>query len=254
MTLVSLHLGTDQGLQTNVSNAALTNDSSSHLKSDQPLHERIVVSIVIIIIALAGTMGNLITLVTIAKVKELRKQSTHLFIANLAIADLLLLLIGTPTIVTSMIRNEWLFGQDICNLVAIALSTTSTVSLVQIMVIAINRYCVIVDAKIAPRVFKGWKNGAIILGIWTFMTFSQVMPALGVYEDTFYTYSPRVYQCLLRLPPGKLTHVSYTVMVFYFMIQLAILTCYSLITVKVRNSRKRIHTHYNSGNQQTENT
>ena len=69
--------------------------------------------ITVIGIILTATLGNGMTLFIIARYDPLR-DVTGMFLANLAVADLLQSIFGMPLIATSAFREEWIFGDTLC--------------------------------------------------------------------------------------------------------------------------------------------
>jgi thyrotropin-releasing hormone receptor len=66
-----------------------------------------IITFVYIVIGIVGTLGNLLTIYVILRTSKLRKKIiTTLFLCNLAVSDLMLIVIGVPSDVMYM-WNQW---------------------------------------------------------------------------------------------------------------------------------------------------
>jgi len=68
-----------------------------------------------IIIMCLGVIGNVMVPIVIFKTKDMR-NSTNIFLVNLSIADLMVLLVCTPTVLVEVnSRPEtWVLGREMC--------------------------------------------------------------------------------------------------------------------------------------------
>lgn len=80
-----------------------------------PLYMRILATFACLLIFIVGVCGNLLVPIVVIKTKYLR-NSTNLFLINLAVADLLVLIICEPTLLIELhSRPEtWLLGEPMC--------------------------------------------------------------------------------------------------------------------------------------------
>lgn len=80
-----------------------------------PLYMRILATFACLLIFTVGVCGNLLVPIVVIKTKYLR-NSTNLFLINLALADLLVLIICEPTVLIELhSRPEtWLLGEPMC--------------------------------------------------------------------------------------------------------------------------------------------
>lgn len=70
-----------------------------------------------IVIMCLGVIGNVMVPIVILKTKDMR-NSTNIFLVNLSIADLMVLLVCTPTVLVEVnSRPEtWVLGKELCKL------------------------------------------------------------------------------------------------------------------------------------------
>lgn len=104
------------GDETNINyTAAVIESLDEHLL---PLYTRIITAIAIIIILFVGTVGNTMVTLVIANSRDMR-TSTNIFLVNLSVADLLVLLIITPTALLEVLYHPeiWLLGPAMCKLI-----------------------------------------------------------------------------------------------------------------------------------------
>lgn len=80
-----------------------------------PLYMRILATFACLLIFTVGVCGNLLVPIVVIKTKYLR-NSTNLFLINLAVADLLVLIICEPTVLIELHSKPetWLLGEPMC--------------------------------------------------------------------------------------------------------------------------------------------
>ena len=66
------------------------------------------------VIEAVGIMGNSLVIIVILLDRKMRQSVTNIFIMNLAIADLIIMLLGIPEIVQVMVNEGWLLGRFLC--------------------------------------------------------------------------------------------------------------------------------------------
>ncbi|XP_030562869.1 growth hormone secretagogue receptor type 1 isoform X2 [Drosophila novamexicana] len=99
-----------------------------------------------IIIMLLGVIGNVMVPIVIVKTKDMR-NSTNIFLTNLSIADLLVLLVCTPTVLVEVnTRPEtWVLGHEMCKAVPFVELTVAHASVLTILAISFERYYAICE-------------------------------------------------------------------------------------------------------------
>ncbi|XP_072484919.1 neuropeptide Y receptor type 6-like [Notamacropus eugenii] len=120
-----------------------------------------------IIVIIVGLFGNL-SLIIIIIIKKQRgaKNVTNILIANLSLSDILMCIMCIPFTVIYTLMDYWIFGDTMCKLTSYAQSVSVTVSIFSLVLIAIERYQLIVNPC-------GWKPNIShaywgILLIWLF--------------------------------------------------------------------------------------
>ncbi|XP_028843020.1 neuropeptide Y receptor Y2, like [Denticeps clupeoides] len=145
--------------QANTSNGGETSLESSQESSDRDMdHDHSLLGLgdstkllgvqVVLILAystiiLLGVLGNSLVIYVVYKFKTLRTV-TNFFIANLAVADLLVNTLCLPFTLAYTLVGEWKFGQTLCYMLPFAQGLAVHVSTVTLNVIALDRHrCII---------------------------------------------------------------------------------------------------------------
>ncbi|XP_053114148.1 neuropeptide Y receptor type 2 isoform X1 [Hemicordylus capensis] len=105
-------------------------------------------------IILLGLLGNSLVIHVVIKFKSMRTV-TNFFIANLAVADLLVNTLCLPFTLVYTLLGEWKLGPVLCHLVPYAQGLAVQVSIVTLTVIALDRHrCIVyhLESKISKRI------------------------------------------------------------------------------------------------------
>ncbi|XP_074087680.1 neuropeptide Y receptor type 6-like [Macrotis lagotis] len=135
-----------------------------------------------IIVIVVGLFGNLsLIIIIIIKKQREAKNVTNILIANLSLSDILMCIMCIPFTVIYTLMDYWIFGDTMCKLTSYAQSVSITVSIFSLVLIAVERYQLIVN----PR---GWKPKVShaywgILVTWLFSLLLSV-PFLLTYHLT----------------------------------------------------------------------
>ncbi|KAK6765903.1 hypothetical protein RB195_025676 [Necator americanus] len=101
-------------------------------------HARVIVNLVCCLAAVLGIPANLFVLIAIFYFRDMRTIS-NIYIGNLAAADLLLLA-GTPIIITQSITEDWNFGTAVCRLFITGNGVSQFASAMFIAVLSFDRF------------------------------------------------------------------------------------------------------------------
>uniref|UniRef100_A0A182FAY4 G-protein coupled receptors family 1 profile domain-containing protein n=1 Tax=Anopheles albimanus TaxID=7167 RepID=A0A182FAY4_ANOAL len=90
-------------------------NDSSEIMPQIPEYIRATSMVFCIIIMCLGVIGNIMVPIVILKTKDMR-NSTNIFLTNLSIADLLVLLVCTPTVLVEVNSppEVWVLGEEMC--------------------------------------------------------------------------------------------------------------------------------------------
>lgn len=138
-------------------------------------------------IILLGVIGNSLVIHVVIKFKSMRTV-TNFFIANLAVADLLVNTLCLPFTLVYTLLGEWKLGPQLCHLVPYAQGLAVHVSTVTLTVIALDRHrCIVyhLESKISKRI------SFLIIGV-TWAVSALLASPLAIFREYF----------LIELIPG----------------------------------------------------
>lgn len=136
----------DNSLKSNATDNALAEEDTEQMLPQIPSYIRTTAMFFCIIIMLLGVVGNVMVPIVIVKTKDMR-NSTNIFLTNLSIADLLVLLVCTPTVLVEVnTRPEtWVLGHEMCKAVPFVELTVAHASVLTILAISFERYYAICE-------------------------------------------------------------------------------------------------------------
>ncbi|KAF7249392.1 Neuropeptide Y receptor type 6 [Varanus komodoensis] len=159
----------DKTIQDPGMSPSVANSSKSQVMQFESCHPSLPAIFLLItayaIVTLVGLVGNLCLIVIIRKQKE-NQNVTNILIANLSISDIFICVMCIPFTVAYTLMDYWVFGEAMCKLTSFVQSMSITVSTFSLVLIAVERYQLIVN----PR---GWKPNIshafwAIIFIWAF--------------------------------------------------------------------------------------
>ncbi|XP_053735881.1 neuropeptide Y receptor Y7 [Synchiropus splendidus] len=220
----------------------LLNDSQ-HLHgfhSDVTKHVGVQVTLITAysLIILLGLTGNSLVLYMIVRYRTMRTV-TNFFIANLALADLLVDTLCLPFTLIYTLLDEWKFGALLCHMVPFAQALSVHVSVLTLTVIALDRYRCIVF-HLGHRL--SWHASFLIMALtWSL---SAVLAApLAIFREYRHEQFPPINLdiavCSERWPHGTSRDgviYSLSMLLLQYIIPLAVISyAYVCIWVKLKN-------------------
>ncbi|XP_050397295.1 G-protein coupled receptor 83 [Patella vulgata] len=140
-----------------------SSDMGTHmLKTDKTFRNSVLI-IAYSLLCVISIFGNSLVCYVICKNKRLH-TATNYFIANLAVADLLVTCVNVPFNIARNILDEWPFGDFICHLVNFSLMVSVYVSTYTLTAIALDRHRVVLK-PFTPRMSKT-VSAVILVFIW----------------------------------------------------------------------------------------
>ncbi|KAM9835257.1 neuropeptide Y receptor Y7 [Syngnathus typhle] len=190
------------------------------------------------LIILLGLLGNALVIYMIIRYRNMRTV-TNFFIANLALADLLVDTLCLPFTLVYTLLDEWKFGAVLCHMVPFAQALSVHVSILTLTVIALERYRCIVF-YLGQRLT--WHSSFLIMSFtWTI---SAVLAApLAIFREYRYEEIPSINLhfavCSEKWPHGTSRDgviYSLSMLLLQYIIPLAIISyAYICIWVKLKN-------------------
>ncbi|XP_029459941.1 alpha-1A adrenergic receptor [Rhinatrema bivittatum] len=125
-----------------------------------------------------GVLGNILVILSVACHRHLQTV-THYFVANLAVADLLLTSMVLPFSATFEILGYWVFGRIICNIWAAVDVLCCTASIMSLCAISIDRYIGVSYPLRYPAIMTEKRGLLALLCIWALSLVISIGPLFG---------------------------------------------------------------------------
>ncbi|EDO41183.1 predicted protein [Nematostella vectensis] len=150
------------------SNPSTASNASSVLTSKGE-SSQVAAFVVIFILSVAG--NSLVIAVVKRNVNGTLKTPTNVFIAHMAVADIVATLFGVPTMITRiLLKGEWIsgdkFGLVLCKIVPFLIETSFAVSALTITLIALERFLVVFYPT--RKIICNAKACGVGVGLWIF--------------------------------------------------------------------------------------
>ncbi|XP_060569217.1 G-protein coupled receptor 83-like [Ruditapes philippinarum] len=157
------------------------------------------------VLAAVALFGNILVCHVIFSRRRMRTV-TNIFIANLAVSDLLLIVLNVPFNIAKDLMREWLFGDALCRIMNMSLIMSCYASTLTLTVIALDRHRVLLY-PLRPRIMKS--GGMVVVSLIWLVSVCLALP-FAIYSkplkiDWLYTHftrcmpnypSPKIEQCL----------------------------------------------------------
>ncbi|XP_049548007.1 thyrotropin-releasing hormone receptor-like [Anopheles darlingi] len=185
-----------------------------------------------IIIMCLGVIGNIMVPIVILKTKDMR-NSTNIFLTNLSIADLLVLLVCTPTVLVEVNSppEVWVLGEEMCKAVPFVELTVAHASVLTILAISFERYYAICEPLKAGYVCTKTRALLICLAAWTVAAI-LTSPILFFAEYSVQPYldGSRAAMCLTKASNGwTFTFFLMTISLFFVLPLGVLVVLYAII-------------------------
>ena len=130
------------------------------------------------VIAFVGFVGNFFTLFVILRYRPLH-DVTGMFLANLALADLLQSSFGMPLVAFTAFHNQWQFGDSLCTLSGLTNSLFCITSMLTLAAISLDRCFAIVYPLNHFSLLTAKRAGGALVYIWTHAFLVALFPVFG---------------------------------------------------------------------------
>ncbi|XP_072388543.1 growth hormone secretagogue receptor type 1 isoform X2 [Diabrotica undecimpunctata] len=189
-----------------------------------------------IIIMCLGVIGNVMVPIVIFKTKDMR-NSTNIFLVNLSVADLMVLLVCTPTVLVEVnSRPEtWVLGREMCKAVPFVELTVAHASVLTILAISFERYYAICKPLKAGYICTKARASLICLLAWfVAAVFTSPILAITQYGTEEYIDGSLVFVCFSLVEDLFPCIFFIGSVVVFFVFPLGILICiYALIATSL---------------------
>ncbi len=114
---------------------------------------------------IGGFIGNLLVILVVMRDKHMR-SITNIFLVNLAIGDLLVVILCLPFTLATYIYREWIYGEVVCKLTPFVQGSSVSVSVLTLLVISLNRFFAIHKPLKAKLIFSQKRMELMLAVIW----------------------------------------------------------------------------------------
>lgn len=206
---------------------------------------KITEAIVCALIFLTSLFGNAFIIIVVYRERRMR-TIVNFLIVNMAVSDLLCTVVVVPRVVSQIYsyQSAWLVtgtvGNALCKISFFAQDATVAVSLLSLLLIAIERYCAITQPLVAANPIPPWRCRIMISSTW--------LVASLMYSTHFYTFKlPMDTErtvCLSTWEPliadtSKAWEIQFLLhtIVFVFIPFIVVISLYSSILIRISHSR-----------------
>lgn len=181
-------------------------------------------------------LGNLLILTAIYRFPRLR-TFTNVFVANLAVADLLLALFGMPFTMVSSITYKWVFGDIMCKIQGFTNSLFCEASVLTLTFVSLERFIAIIYPLSYANLLTS-RNVTISL---CFIWMQGLVCASSTFWFSKFTFLEFEHICTVDWGFNPDYTITFTV-VFFFVPCFIVVIFYSIILKTALRQQKRIGT------------
>ena len=140
----------------------------------------------LVVVILSSVLGNVLILLAIYRNRSLR-CITSVFVANLAVADLLLAVTGMPFTLVSSITYDWIFGGVWCKINGMINSSFCIASMLSLAAVSIDRYFAIMKPLRYINIMTARTASFLVAGVWGQSLLCAFLPIFGWASYTYIT-------------------------------------------------------------------
>ncbi|XP_055381395.1 thyrotropin-releasing hormone receptor-like [Condylostylus longicornis] len=224
-------------------------DNNNYEIPEIPAYIRNTSMVICITIMILGVIGNIMVPIVILLTKDMR-NSTNIFLTNLSIADLLVLLICTPTVLVEVNSKPetWVLGHAMCKAVPFIELTVAHASVLTILAISFERYYAICEPLKAGYVCTKARALLICVIAWAVAAlFTSPILSIAKYSLETYYDGSEVATCITSADEfwPALFFIG-SISIFFFIPFLILLILYSIIAKHLMNNPGLITHRHNS--------
>ncbi|XP_033219588.1 octopamine receptor beta-1R-like [Belonocnema kinseyi] len=134
-------------------------------------------------IVLCALFGNLLVIVSVMRHRKLR-VITNYFVVSLALADMLVAIFAMTFNASVEISGRWLFGYFMCDVWNSLDVFFSTVSILHLCCISVDRYYAIVQPLDYPLIMTNMRLGTMLSVVWCSPTVMSFLPIFAGWYTT----------------------------------------------------------------------
>ncbi|XP_052752839.1 thyrotropin-releasing hormone receptor-like isoform X1 [Galleria mellonella] len=190
-----------------------------------------------------GVIGNVMVPIVILKTKDMR-NSTNIFLVNLSIADLMVLLVCTPTVLVEVNSKPetWVLGRELCLAVPFVELTVTHASVLTILAISFERYYAICEPLRAGYVCTKTRAALICALVWFFAAlFTSPILAIAEHHTVHRQDGTTFSQCLTQAVSfWQITFFIAIIVLLYFLPLIILIILYSIIAKNLITAASKV--------------
>ncbi|CAH2059649.1 unnamed protein product, partial [Iphiclides podalirius] len=196
-----------------------------------------------IVIMCLGVIGNVMVPIVILKTKDMR-NSTNIFLVNLSIADLMVLLVCTPTVLVEVNSKPetWVLGKELCLAVPFVELTVAHASVLTILAISFERYYAICEPLRAGYVCTKARAILICALAWFFAAlFTSPILAIAEHHAVTRHDGTVTAQCLTQAVTfWQIAFFIMVIILLYLLPLLILIVLYSIIAKNLITAASKV--------------
>ncbi|XP_022061920.1 beta-2 adrenergic receptor-like [Acanthochromis polyacanthus] len=154
--------------------------------------ELVLLGVAMAILVLAIVFGNVMVITAILRFQRLQTV-TNLFIASLAVADLIMGVVVVPFGSSHILLRAWKFGNFMCDFWTATDVLCVTASIETLCVIALDRYLAITSPLRYPTLLTRGRAFAVVLGVWVVASLISFLP---IHLKVWVAHDEKAEQCM----------------------------------------------------------
>lgn len=200
----------------------------------------ITITFIYCVLFCTGVFGNVCTCIVIAKNKFMH-TATNYYLFNLAVADLVLLLIGLPPdLYTIWSLYPWIFGEAFCVARVLFAEISTFTSILTITAFTVERYVAICFPMKAQMMSSLYRAVRVIFSTWLLATICAIPQAIQygvVYiSDKHNNTIIQSAMCTFKAQGGIKWTFQVSAIIFFVVPMTFITVLYTLIAITIRRS------------------
>lgn len=186
-----------------------------------------------VFIAVAAVFGNSLVLWVVHKNPTLRTIPNY-FVVSLAFSDIGMALLSTPWSIGTLAMGKWPFDFIACQFQGYIVIWFAIASLLNLMIMAFNRYCRIVNSRLYRRTFTARRTRIWILSAYALASLGPLPYILG---GNIFVFQPGKFFCYQK----SLLEYTMPLMLIYIVVPTAIIIiCYLKVFLALRKHRRNL--------------
>ncbi|XP_022111167.1 G-protein coupled receptor 54-like [Acanthaster planci] len=201
-----------------------TNETSH----ENPIHlASVIVPIALALITILALLGNSMVIIIVLRYRNMRSSVTNFYIMNLAVSDIVFVVVCAPLTSVQFATVQWHFGEFFCKLNAYVQCVSVQATCTTLAAMTVDRYYVIMCPLASRRTRTIFRAGMICTSIWIFSALVHApMAFFFVIEEYWYLGQLRDY-CLISLEKNSIIGYYLFLSMSTFVIPLLIIAvCY----------------------------